>query len=88
MARIGYYLAAPLVVLLAATMLMGAGVTGKPKINTIGSPGIAIKGYDPVAYFDQGGPRIGVAKHTLKHAGVQWSGGAQQRIFVGGTQEA
>lgn len=72
MTRKGYYLAAPMVALLAITMLMGAGVTGKPQINTIGSPGLAIKGYDPVAYFDQGGPRAGMAKHTLQHAGVQW----------------
>ena len=72
MTRKGYYLAAPLVALLAITMLMGAGVSGKPQINTIGSPGLAIKGDDPVAYFDQGGPRAGMAKHTLQHAGVQW----------------
>lgn len=72
MARLRYFLAVPLVALLVATMLIGAGVTAKPEINTIGSPGLAIKGYDPVAYFEQGGPRQGLAKHTLQHAGVRW----------------
>lgn len=45
---------------------------GKSVINTIGSPGVAIKGYDPVAYFVDGGPRKGKAQFTVEHKGVQW----------------
>ena len=45
---------------------------GKPLINTLGSPGVAIKGYDPVAYFESGGPRKGKAEFTLQHDGVRW----------------
>ena len=57
---------------LLSALLLSTGVIAKPAINTIGSPGLAIKGYDPVAYFDQGGPRVGLAKFTLQHAGVRW----------------
>ncbi len=45
---------------------------GKSKINTIGSPGVAIKGYDPVAYFVDGAPRKGKAEFTVEHEGVRW----------------
>ena len=62
----------PLIAFLLSTLLLATGATAKPAINTIGSPGLAIKGYDPVAYFDQSGPRVGLAKYTLQHAGVKW----------------
>jgi YHS domain-containing protein len=48
-----------------------AGEAAQP-INTIGSDGIAIRGYDPVAYFRDGGPRAGKEEHSLRHAGVTW----------------
>ncbi len=53
-------------------VLASAPATAKSPINTIGSPGIAIKGYDPVAYFEQGGPRKGLAKFSVMHKGVSW----------------
>lgn len=67
----------------AGAVLIGAafaGVTtsadramaGKPKINTIGSPGIAIKGFDPVSYFTVGKPTKGKAEFTSKHKGATW----------------
>lgn len=51
----------------------GPAVAGsKPLVNTLGSPGVAIKGYDPVAYFESGGPRKGKAQFSLQHGGVRW----------------
>jgi len=44
----------------------------KPAVNTLGTPGLAIKGYDAVAYFTQGRARKGSANHTLKHKGISW----------------
>jgi YHS domain-containing protein len=68
---------APLAVALVAAIavmfsLQPSTAGAKSPINTIGSPGIAIKGYDPVAYFEQGGPRKGLAKFTVQHKGVNW----------------
>ncbi|MFM1816450.1 MAG: hypothetical protein RLZ98_3145 [Pseudomonadota bacterium] len=61
------------------TSLVASGGGGRPalaadgtKINTIGSPGVAIKGYDPVAYFVDAGPRKGSPKFSVKHRGVEW----------------
>ncbi|MBK1671435.1 hypothetical protein CKO28_25885 [Rhodovibrio sodomensis] len=34
--------------------------------------GVAIRGYDPVAYFDQGAPVEGSAEHSLEWQGVTW----------------
>ena len=34
--------------------------------------GVAIRGYDPVAYFDQGEPVEGSAEHSLEWQGVTW----------------
>ncbi|MGX1785576.1 YHS domain-containing (seleno)protein [Bosea sp. NPDC055332] len=42
-------------------------------VNTLGSPdGIAIRGYDPVAYFREGGPRLGKAEFSVNHGGASW----------------
>ncbi len=68
---------APLAVLAiivsAALTLSSVGAAdAKSPINTIATPGVAIKGYDPVAYFEQGGPRQGQARYALTHKGVTW----------------
>lgn len=46
--------------------------TSRP-VNTLGSPdGVAIRGYDPVAYFRQGAPTLGKAEFAVSHAGASW----------------
>ncbi len=68
-------LAALAVIFAAASVTMstnGAFARGKGPINTIGSPGVAIKGYDPVAYFKDGKPRRGSKDHTFNYKGVVW----------------
>jgi len=46
--------------------------TSRP-VNTLGSPdGLAIRGYDPVAYFRDGGPRQGKAEFSVRHGGASW----------------
>lgn len=55
---------------LAAPMALAD--TPRP-INTLGSrEGIAIRGYDPVAYFRDGGPRPGKSEFSVSHGGATW----------------
>lgn len=61
---------------LAAAALVAAGGaeagTQRP-VNTLGSSdGIAIRGYDPVAYFRDGGPRLGKPEFTVRHGSATW----------------
>ena len=44
----------------------------KPRINTLGLRGVAIKGYDAVAYFTRRKPTRGSKQHALRHGGVEW----------------
>jgi YHS domain-containing protein len=42
-------------------------------VNTLGSPdGVAIRGYDPVAYVRDGGPRLGKPEFSAQHGGATW----------------
>ena len=64
-------------VAIAVAVLVGLAAgsltaSAKGPINTIGSPGVAIKGFDPVAYFVSGGPKKGKKEFSLSHAGVEW----------------
>ena len=62
--------------LAAATLFAAAGQaraqTPRP-VNTLGSAeGLAIRGYDPVAYFREGGPRQGKPEFSVRHGGATW----------------
>lgn len=42
-------------------------------VNTLGSAeAVAIRGYDPVAYFRDGGPRPGKPEFSVRHGGATW----------------
>lgn len=43
-------------------------------INTLGAPAdnVAIRGYDPVAYFREGGPRQGKPEFAVQQDGATW----------------
>ncbi|MEO1609520.1 MAG: YHS domain-containing (seleno)protein [Pseudomonadota bacterium] len=58
--------------LIVVTFGVQSAANAKPAINTLGTPGLAIKGYDPVAYFEERRPRKGLVQFTLKHKGVEW----------------
>lgn len=64
---------------LAATAITAifAGSVGRAgssrPVNTLGSSEeIAIRGYDPVAYFRDGGPRQGKPEFSVRHGGAVW----------------
>ncbi|HKJ63017.1 MAG TPA: YHS domain-containing (seleno)protein [Hyphomicrobiales bacterium] len=69
-------IAAGLVIIIAlgatahAFSLFGGGPEGE--VNTIGTDGVAIKGYDPVAYFTEGGPHKGKPEYTTEYKGAKW----------------
>jgi YHS domain-containing protein len=74
--------------LAAALFVPGVAIApamaGKP-VNTLGSPeGVAIRGYDPVAYFREGGPRKGSAVHAVHHDGATWhfASAANRALFL------
>ena len=67
--------------LAAAALLAGAEANAEvPRpVNTLGSPnGVAIRGYDPVAYFRDGGPRLGKPEFSVRHGGAIWHFGSAE----------
>lgn len=66
--------------LLMLVAVMGAGMMAsdvradaKGPINTLESKGnVAIKGFDPVAYFTVGKPTKGSAEHSVEYKGATW----------------
>ena len=65
-------LGAMLVVCVGVLSVQSSQSLAKPRINTLGLRGVAIKGYDPVAYFRKRAPVRGSKTYSLKHAGVEW----------------
>jgi hypothetical protein len=49
-----------------------AGAQAASPVNVLAGGGVAIHGFDPVAYFVDGGPRKGRPDLALDHAGARW----------------
>lgn len=57
----------------AAALAPRPAPTGTRPVNTLGSSeAVAIRGYDPVAYFREGAPREGLAEHSAIHGEAIW----------------
>lgn len=56
----------------APVLLHSPAFAAKPDIFTGLKPGVAVAGYDPVAYFTQNKPVKGKPSIALNHAGAQW----------------
>lgn len=68
-------LAAAVMVALAGGLATEAGAVAEINVapgKTLKGPGIAVHGYDPVAYFTVGKPVQGVAEHSLVHEGATY----------------
>lgn len=61
----------PLPTLLFGLLFVGVAAAGEPPINT-NRRGLAVKGYDPVAYFDVGEALRGSEDHELDWSGATW----------------
>jgi hypothetical protein len=56
--------------ILASALPIAAATTELVVIDR--NSGLAIHGYDPIAYFTDGGPRLGKGEFEYRHAGVVW----------------
>jgi YHS domain-containing protein len=65
-------LAAVVMTVAAASYFAPSANGAQSAINTLGTNGVAIKGYDPVAYFTEGAPHKGKPEFTVMHNGVKW----------------
>jgi len=74
MKRRSFLLGLPVVVLAgAAALYFGrARAEPKPPVNDLRTPGVAIDGYDPVAYFEDQRPEKGSRDFTMRWQGVEW----------------
>ena len=61
-----------LVTAMALAAITASARAGEPEIFTGLLPGIAVGGYDPVAYFKDGAPREGSAAFMTEWQGVMW----------------
>jgi len=52
--------------------LSGGPAWAVPPVNTEAVPGVAIKGYDPVAYHTGGAPAEGMESRTVQWEGATW----------------
>jgi len=57
--------------ILASALPIGAATTEQIVVDR--NSGLAIHGYDPVAYFTDGAPSLGRGEFEYRHAGVVWS---------------
>ncbi len=75
------FLSAAALGLPAAALLTGPARAGKPEVYASG--GVAINGYDPVAYFTMSKPVIGDAAHTSDWNGatLQFSSAENKAMF-------
>lgn len=80
--------------LLLGTALLGAAVghAAQPSVNTLGEArgflskpkptGIAIRGYDPVAYHTLGTPTPGVDAHQTEYQGAIWKFASAEHLAL------
>jgi YHS domain-containing protein len=72
-----------LAAVLGAAAWLPAFAQPQPAVNLLEGGGVAIHGYDPVAYFVDGGPRKGRADLSVQHGGARWlfASEANKRLF-------
>ena len=58
--------------LTALTLGPSLEAAAQSRVNVLGGRRVAIHGYDPVAYFVDGGPRQGRPELAVEHGGGRW----------------
>ena len=68
---------------LITAQALGAAYAGDNSTN-VGENGLAIKGYDPVAYFNASAAQAGSPEHTVEWNGATWqfATAANKRAFA------
>lgn len=67
------------IIVALSTFIMGNAFAAKP-IYSGGKERAAIRGYDPVAYFNQNMPIKGNAEFLFKHNGAKWLFSSQKNL--------
>ena len=65
----------PAILAMTLALLAAAGpvaASDTSPVNTLGGDGVAIKGYDPVAYFTEGAPHKGDPAFAAQYRGAVW----------------
>ena len=85
MANCARAVASILIVLLGAAFAVPPGVAGEAKSVNAGSDKVAIKGYDPVAYFTKGQPMKGKRDVAYTWNGAEWrfANATHRDLFAG-----
>ena len=74
---------APMAPASAEAMLEAAQGTPAPDFHPVYThDGLALGGYDPVAYFRQGGPAPGRPEHRLKYHGAVWLFTSEENLIA------
>lgn len=68
-----------MVMMLFSILASSIAYAAKP-VYSGGRERAAIRGYDPVAYFTQGQPVIGLKEFTLQHKGAKWMFSSQANL--------
>ena len=63
-----------------ALFLANSAFSAVDPVNKSFLSGVAVKGYDPVAYFTLGKPAKGDKKFTLEHLGAKWRFSSQENL--------
>lgn len=66
------------VVILSA--LIFASCSGSSSPVNVNEDGVAIKGYDPVAYFDEGRPVKGKEEYSVEWNGAKWLFASEEHL--------
>ncbi len=61
----------PVFILLSISLFLSS-CSGHTSLINVDSNGVAIKGYDPVAYFTNGGPKEGKEIYSHDWQGARW----------------
>lgn len=78
MGRIHFYALMTSVSLLWAMPV--AAHYSRAEINTIETRNVAIHGYDPVSYFEEGQPRMGSEQFSVEYNGVKWQFASEEHM--------
>jgi YHS domain-containing protein len=72
------------IVLLLASATLHAGVPGSTSEVNVDAKGLALRGYDPVAYFEDGKPTQGVDSISASYGGARYlfASEAHRKLFL------
>ncbi len=68
------------IILVFSIWLVAGSLGAISPVNKSSLSGVAVKGYDPVAYFTMGKPAKGDKRFTMEHLGAKWRFSSQENL--------